>query len=201
MLPERHRQEEGTSEKSTERTSEQRAEITTDHQKVIRQDLLELPVPIPRLDQFKKLHSCPPEDPKFKKFNGKGDPQHHLRLFVNETLPEKDNKIFLFQKSLEGDAAMWVGSLPVGSFTTFEELAAKFMSQYSLPAPTISDLQDNFHCRCEYVQTFIGRFRELLVKTEVVIPESQAVQMIIQNLRDPPRPYAARTCPHLYRAL
>lgn len=69
--------------------------------------------------------------PKFKKFNGKGDPQHHLRLFVNETLPEKDNKIFLFQKSLEGDAAMWVGSLPVGSFTTFEELAAKFMSQYS----------------------------------------------------------------------
>lgn len=38
--------------------------------------------------------------PKLQKFNG---PQHHLRLFVNETLPvrdNKDNKIFLFQKSL-----------------------------------------------------------------------------------------------------
>lgn len=30
--------------------------------------------------------------PKFQKFNGKGDPQHHLRLFVNETLPVRDNK-------------------------------------------------------------------------------------------------------------
>lgn len=85
---------------------------------------------------------------------------------------------------------MWFGSLPVGSFTTFEELAAKFMSQYSYltsKKPTISDLQDTTQGPNENVQTFIGRFRELLVKTEVVIPESQAVQMIIQNLRDPLR--------------
>lgn len=54
---------------------------------------------------------------------------------------------------------MWVGSLPVGSFTTLEELAAKFkfMSQYSYltsKKPTISDLQDTTQGPNEYVQTF-----------------------------------------------
>ena len=113
----------------------------------------------------------------WKKLDGKGDPQNHLRLFVNDTFPvreNKDNLIYLFQKSNEGKAAAWFGSLPVGSFSTFEELADKFMSQYSYLSgkkPTITDLQDTIQGANENVQSFVIRFRELLVKTEIVIPE------------------------------
>jgi len=67
---------------------------------------------------------------------GKGDPHHHLRLFISDTLPVRDNKdkqISLFRKSLEGDAASWFGSLPVGSITSFEDLATNFLNQYSTP--------------------------------------------------------------------
>lgn len=59
-------------------------------------------------------------------------------------------------------------------FSTFEELADKFMSQYSYLSgkkPTITDLQDTIQGANENVQSFVSRFRELLVKTEIVIPE------------------------------
>ena len=139
--------------------------------------------------------SLPPwyKIPQFAKFDGKGDPHHHLRLFISDTLPVRDNKdnlIFLFQKSFEGDAARWFGSLPVGSITSFEDLATNFLNQYSYltgKKPTIADLQDTAQRPEEDLKAFFSRFREVLIKTEIPLPESQAVQMLVKNLRDPLR--------------
>ncbi|EEF39888.1 conserved hypothetical protein, partial [Ricinus communis] len=105
---------------------------------------------------------------------------HHLRLLVSDSLlvrDNKDNKIFIFKKSLEGDAAMWFGSLPIGSSrANTPTLPAKNLPYRTSKTP-LKVLMN--------ICPFIRRFKEHLVKMEVVKPKSQAIQMIIQNLRDP----------------
>ncbi|XP_073317249.1 uncharacterized protein [Primulina huaijiensis] len=69
------------------------------------------------------------------------DPHVHLRTFLEITdtvkinnVPDDNIRLRLFPFSLRGQSRGWLQSLPLGSITTWQELATKFLSKYFPPA-------------------------------------------------------------------
>ncbi|XP_075504552.1 uncharacterized protein LOC142541991 [Primulina tabacum] len=69
------------------------------------------------------------------------DPHVHLRTFLEITdtvkinnVPDDIIRLRLFPFSLRDQARVWLQSLPLGSITTWQELATKFLAKYFPPA-------------------------------------------------------------------
>lgn len=70
------------------------------------------------------------EIPKYNKYNGKTDPQDHVREFFIMSIEFVHNETYLmrlFLRSFGGQAMEWFLKLPPG-FKSFEELVDKFVS-------------------------------------------------------------------------
>lgn len=73
------------------------------------------------------------EIPKYDKYNGKFDPQDHIREFCTMSMEFAHDKTYLmrlFPRSLNGQSMEWFSRLPSG-IKSFEELVNRFISQYS----------------------------------------------------------------------
>ena len=71
--------------------------------------------------------------PKMQKYDGMGDPRNHLATFTMDTLPyQHDNglTIYLFFKSLEGEALRWFNMLTAFDLSDFKIVLEKFLHQY-----------------------------------------------------------------------
>lgn len=70
--------------------------------------------------------------PKFSKYNGVGDPYHHLLSFCGDCrgLDSQSGLLKdLSQKSLEGKALKWNSSLPLETLRSFDDVIDRFTSQ------------------------------------------------------------------------
>ena len=71
--------------------------------------------------------------PKMQKYDGMGDPRNHLATFTRDTLPyQHDNgfTVYLFFKSLEGEALRWFNTLIAYDLNDFKIVLEKFLHQY-----------------------------------------------------------------------
>lgn len=70
--------------------------------------------------------------PKFSKYNGVGDPYHHLLSFCGDCRgldSQSGLLIHLYQKSLEGEALKWNSSLPLDALRSFDDVIDEFTGQ------------------------------------------------------------------------
>ena len=124
---------------------------------------------------------------KMQKYDGIDDPRNHLATFTMDALPYRyDHKltIYLFFKTLEGEALKWFDTLTTHDLHDFKTVEEKFLIQYShrVPhKPTIRDLIEEKMRPNEDFVTFTFRWRDMAARSECYIPESQAVEIIAKN--------------------
>lgn len=73
------------------------------------------------------------EIPKYDKYDGRSDPQDHIREFCTMSMEFSHDETYLmrlFPRSLNGQSMEWFSRLPSG-IKSFEEIVNKFISQYS----------------------------------------------------------------------
>src|SRR5262249_2820038 len=61
--------------------------------------------------------------PKYRKYNGLEDPNHHITSFVMDShqyIHDKAMLVHLFHKSLEGEALHWFSSLSASDLASFD---------------------------------------------------------------------------------
>ena len=92
--------------------------------------------------------------------------------------------VHLFQQSLEGEALRWFTSLPAIDLINFDMVSERFISHFAhmtSQTPTLFDLVSEKMKGDEDFVTFANRWRAMASRAEIVIPESQAIIMIINN--------------------
>ena len=101
--------------------------------------------------------------PKMKKYSGIEDLRGDLAIFAMDALPyQHDNGliIYLFFKSLEGEALGWFNMLTTYDLSTFKVVQEKFLLQYGHRIqyePTMSDLLTERMKPDEEFATFASR--------------------------------------------
>lgn len=73
------------------------------------------------------------EIPKYNKYDGKSDPQDHIREFCTMSMEFTHDETYLmhlFPRTLSGQSMEWFSRLP-SAIKSFEELVNRFISQYS----------------------------------------------------------------------
>lgn len=104
---------------------------------------------------------------KFDKYNGKSDPQGHVREFCAlcmEFMHEQTYLMHLFPRSLGGQAMEWFSSLPIG-INFFEELIQLFLQKYSYSIRhpvTMIEFCNTKHKTGEPFLTFLQQWRKML---------------------------------------
>uniref|UniRef100_A0A1D1Z1M8 Succinyl-CoA ligase [ADP-forming] subunit beta n=1 Tax=Anthurium amnicola TaxID=1678845 RepID=A0A1D1Z1M8_9ARAE len=125
--------------------------------------------------------------PNYRKYDGMSDPRHHFASFVMDSqqfMHDKALTVHLFQKSLEGEALMWFASLSASELTSFRTVVERFMSRFghiTCQAPTLFDLVSEKMSPDEDFIDYVNRWGNMASGSEIAIPESQAVAMIINN--------------------
>ncbi|XP_075500193.1 uncharacterized protein LOC142538778 [Primulina tabacum] len=102
------------------------------------------------------------------------DPHVHLRTFLEITdtvkinnVPDDIIRLRLFPFSLRDQARGWLQSLPLGSITTWQELATKFLAKYFPPAKSAQlkiEIITFRHTDLEQLYEACDRYKELLRK-------------------------------------
>src|SRR5262249_36877915 len=125
--------------------------------------------------------------PKYRRYDGTSDPHHHVSGFVMDShqyLYDKALLVHLFQKSLEGEALHWFTSLSALELSSFDTVAERFIEHFSYLAhqsPTLCELVAEKMKPDEDFIVFANRWRTMASRSEVMIPESQAVAMLVTN--------------------
>ena len=102
-----------------------------------------------------------------QKYDGMSDLRNHLATFTMDTLPYQHNNgltIYLFFKSLEGEALRWFNTLTSSDLSDFKIILEKFQHQYShriQHKPTIGDLLAEKMKPDEEFVTFASRWRDM----------------------------------------
>ena len=89
---------------------------------------------------------------------------------------------------MEGDAQKWFATLPVGSIRNFNDLMEKFRAQFRYRTeriPTITDLSQVVQKADESFEDYVNRWRSVASKMSFAIPESEAVEMVIEHMTGP----------------
>src|SRR5262249_39630571 len=90
----------------------------------------------------------------------------------------------LFHKSLEGESLSWLTSLSAADLASFDTVAAKFISQFShltYQSPTLFDLFSERMRLDEDFLTYANRWRTMAARSELPVPERQAITVIVNN--------------------
>ena len=125
---------------------------------------------------------------KFDKYTGETCPITYLKKFsvlCQEVAYSDDYLKRLFPRSLGGPAFEWFMNLPKGSYTTFNDLANKFIAQYSYNTNSqvsLSDLCNTKQWHGENFANFLQRWRHHASRIPYKIEDSHLVDIFIKNL-------------------
>jgi len=125
--------------------------------------------------------------PKYRKYSGTEDPHHHISGFVMDShlfLHNKALLVHLFQKSLEGEALSWFSSLPASDLSSFDIVVERFTSHFSHlthQVPTPFDLVMEKMKPYEDCLQFANRWRTMASRSGIIVLETQAVTIIVNN--------------------
>ncbi|KAM1094239.1 hypothetical protein PS1_009300 [Malus domestica] len=81
------------------------------------------------------------QPPKFKQFDGKGNPKQHVAYFIetcNNARTEGDYLVKQFVRSLKGNAFDWYTDLEPESVNSWDKLEREFLNHFYNTRHTIS---------------------------------------------------------------
>ncbi|GJR60967.1 hypothetical protein Tco_1503129 [Tanacetum coccineum] len=114
-----------------------------------------------------------------------------IDLFHIPNITQDQVMLRVFPMSLTGAASRWLRNKPSGSIKTWEDLKAKFLSKYCLPARTAKKMEDINNFQQEPDETLYQaweRFKELLMKCpQHYLTEIQEVILFYNGLEVPTR--------------
>lgn len=128
------------------------------------------------------------EMPKFTKYQGKGDPHHHIKEFYMacQEVAYYDNDLLqLFPKSLCGSSLECFSKLPFGVITTFANLLERFVAHYHYNVEKDISMLDLCQAKQkggESLLDYIQRWRALVGHLPCIVPNTQLVPIFINNL-------------------
>ncbi|KAH7655809.1 Retrotransposon gag domain-containing protein [Dioscorea alata] len=125
--------------------------------------------------------------PKFKQFNGIGNPDQHLAHFVTacgDTSAKPSLLLRQFSASLAGVAFEWYANLLPESIQTWQQLKDAFRVRFGGISDkiTIADLAATRQYKDEKVVDYIMRWRNLSIKCEQPLDQPQAVGLLLGNI-------------------
>lgn len=129
--------------------------------------------------------------PEFDKYNGKGCPFTHLRIYCGEMCQYGDderNKNQQFQKSRTAPALTWFFQLDHNKIKTWSDLANAFLAQYRFNtemAPDRYELQRTQKKSSESFRTYAQRWRKTAAQVKPPMLEKEMVTTFLNTLKDP----------------
>ncbi|MQL88082.1 hypothetical protein Taro_020630 [Colocasia esculenta] len=129
----------------------------------------------------------PSELPKYRKYNGSGNPYAHIKDFIYESSPyQHDRRLmaYLFRRSLDGHALDWFYSLLAEDAEDFAVVKAKFLEQFQDrvgPEYSLTDLIAEKMKPDEDFSAYADRWRQMATRVLGYLPEGEKVKIIIAN--------------------
>ncbi|MQL70657.1 hypothetical protein Taro_002961 [Colocasia esculenta] len=129
----------------------------------------------------------PSELPKYRKYNGSGNPYIHIKDFIYESAPYKHDRrlmAYLFHRSLDGPALDWFYSLLPKDAEDFAIVRAKFLEQFQDrvgPEYSLTNLMAEKMKSDEDFATYADRWRQMATRVPGYLPEGEKVKIIIAN--------------------
>ncbi|MQL68985.1 hypothetical protein Taro_001269, partial [Colocasia esculenta] len=129
----------------------------------------------------------PSELPKYRKYNGSGNPYTHIKDFIYESAPyQHDGRLmaYLFRRSLDGHALDWFYFLLPEDTEDFAVVKAKFLEQFQDrvgPEYSLTDLIAEKMKPDEDFSAYADRWRQMATRVPGYLPEGEKVKIIIAN--------------------
>nr|CAD1838499.1 unnamed protein product [Ananas comosus var. bracteatus] len=136
--------------------------------------------------------------PKFKTFYGIGNPNQHLAHFKATCGNTGGNSALLlrqFPQSLSGVAFEWYYSLEDEFITTWDNMEEAFRTKFATVSDkiTIADLVAIKRMKDESMLEYITRWRNLSIRCEQPIEQTQAVGLLMGNIDNWMAPFLCTT--------
>ncbi|KAH7688681.1 Retrotransposon gag domain-containing protein [Dioscorea alata] len=144
--------------------------------------------------------------PKFKQFNGLGNPDQHLAHFITACGDTSNNPSLLlrqFAASLTGVAFEWYANLQPESIQTWQQMKDSFRVRFGgvTDKITIADLANTRQNRDEKVIDYVMRWRNLSIKCEQPLDQVQAVGLLVGNIDNWMAPFLSSSDIHTFQDL
>ena len=142
--------------------------------------------------------------PKFKQFNGLGNPDQHLAHFVTACGDTSNNPSLLlrqFAGSLTGVAFEWYANLHPESIQTWPQMKDAFRVRFGGVSDkiTIADLANTRQNKDEKVIDYVMRWRNLSIKCEQPLDQIQAVGLLVGNIDNWMAPFLSSSDIHTFQ--
>ncbi|XP_049381418.1 uncharacterized protein LOC125845986 [Solanum stenotomum] len=124
--------------------------------------------------------------PKFKKFNGSGNPFFHFKIYCEKLIGVGNNegiRIKLFNQSLTGKALEWYSKKDVTKWSTWDDLANAFVDHYKFHveiAPDRISITKLKPKSTECFREYVIRWRAEATRVHPPMEESEMITYFIQ---------------------
>ncbi|KAH7691876.1 Retrotransposon gag domain-containing protein [Dioscorea alata] len=134
--------------------------------------------------------------PKFKQFNGLGNPDQHLAHFITACGDTSNNP-------LTSVAFEWYANLQSESIQTWQQMKDSFRVRFGgvTDKITIADLANTRQNKDEKVIDYVMRWRNLSIKCEQPLDQVQAVGLLVGNIDNWIAPFLSSSDIHTFQDL
>ncbi|KAF8407553.1 hypothetical protein HHK36_006687 [Tetracentron sinense] len=142
------------------------------------------------------LHPGSKMPPKFKcpelsKYNGKGCPLAHLKLYIGSLSDFIDNEpllLQLFQRSLTEEALDWYSTIDHTKLKVWRDLAEVFLDHFRFNTTDVAnrmDVQRMYKKSTETFKQYAHRWRGVAARVKPPMTETEVVSTFISTLKQP----------------
>ncbi|KAF8411927.1 hypothetical protein HHK36_004485 [Tetracentron sinense] len=142
------------------------------------------------------LHPGSKMPPKFKcpelsKYNGKGCPLAHLKLYIGSLSDFIDNEpllLQLFQRSLTEEALDWYSTIDHTKLKVWRDLAEVFLDHFRFNTTDVAnrmDVQRMYKKSTETFKQYAHRWRGVAARVKPPMTETEMVSTFISTLKQP----------------
>ncbi|XP_060170550.1 uncharacterized protein LOC132601485 [Lycium barbarum] len=128
--------------------------------------------------------------PKFDMFDGKGNPQAHLRSYCNKLVEvgkDRAIRMKLFIRSLTGETLDWYTCQDPQKWHSWGEMAQEFMDRFRFNTETVPDRFYLIKLERKSTKTFreyAMRWRAEAAKVQPPMAENEMMMLFVQSLKD-----------------
>jgi len=129
------------------------------------------------------------QTPDFEKYDGRGCPKKHLRMYCRKMANYLDNEklmIHVFQESLTSGPANWYMELDRSRARNWSDMKVMFINQYRHNidyAPDRTALQMLEKRKDEAFRSYAARWRDLASQVQPPLTDKEFIQLFINTLK------------------
>ncbi|KAF8393864.1 hypothetical protein HHK36_020062 [Tetracentron sinense] len=129
--------------------------------------------------------------PELSKYNGKGCPLAHLKLYIGSLSDFSDNEpllLQLFQRSLTEEALDWYSTIDHTKLKVWRDLAEVFLDHFRFNTTDVAnrmDVQRMYKKSTETFKQYAHRWRGVAARVKPPMTETEVVSTFISTLKQP----------------